>query len=583
MSYRYVSNVSPQDRFDQLEILMDDGSSGILKRGVYYDLSATEVARASQYIVLVLSSEPADATPITIARLPVEGTLVEGDVPIWSEDNAAFVPGQAGGGGGSDASTTVKGISKLSIAPVSSTNPIAVGTNDVRVTGDQGAGTASIRTLGSGSAQAAAGTDSRFPTAGEKAALVGTAGTPGSANKYVTDTDPRMSGGTVPRTTGMWVDFFRLANDGTPVFSNYATTVSRFKYVIMNVNQRGHVASLKAQNTLVKCLAYQDIIYDAVLMSGTNYQNDCPSLISREEAEAPGWNPDWYVRSGGALVLNPFGSGGRLLRLHLPEIQAAAVVNAAYRARSGTADWDGIFGDDCNYNVPTIDIPYTTDLTWYQGALKPFIQSFSQGMHDNGLLHFPNMGNLGEYAILIELMPFIDGYLDEFWTRYGGGGWNGYWYDGLLAAEKVVSLGRGTVLLGTQGATNTDTTAMRSGLATALMIVDTVDPARVAWGFTGIDHTNEKWDAVFEYAIGPPTGARAWTGTAFDSGLIRYFSDGVAVTNPGYNPGAPNGNGAQRTGSINVTLTGGAYTGSGRTSVTSVTLAAGEGAVMTRD
>jgi hypothetical protein len=38
------------------------------------------------------------------------------------------------GGGGSDASTTVKGISKLSTAPVSSTNPIAVGDNDSRMT-----------------------------------------------------------------------------------------------------------------------------------------------------------------------------------------------------------------------------------------------------------------------------------------------------------------------------------------------------------------------------------------------------------------------------------------------------------------
>lgn len=35
--------------------------------------------------------------------------------------------------------------------------------------------------------------DSRFPTASEKAALAGTNGSPGSGNKYVTDSDPRLS------------------------------------------------------------------------------------------------------------------------------------------------------------------------------------------------------------------------------------------------------------------------------------------------------------------------------------------------------------------------------------------------------
>lgn len=39
----------------------------------------------------------------------------------------------ANAGGAADASTTVKGISKLSVAPVSATNPIAVGTNDSRM------------------------------------------------------------------------------------------------------------------------------------------------------------------------------------------------------------------------------------------------------------------------------------------------------------------------------------------------------------------------------------------------------------------------------------------------------------------
>jgi hypothetical protein len=62
--------------------------------------------------------------------------------------------------GSPDASTTVKGITKLSTAPVSATQPIAVGDNDTRV-----------------------------PSQSENDALVGTSGTPSSSNKFVTNDD----------------------------------------------------------------------------------------------------------------------------------------------------------------------------------------------------------------------------------------------------------------------------------------------------------------------------------------------------------------------------------------------------------
>lgn len=46
----------------------------------------------------------------------------------WTFTNTPIVPGTV-----SDASTTVKGVSKTSVAPASSTNPIVVGVNDIRV------------------------------------------------------------------------------------------------------------------------------------------------------------------------------------------------------------------------------------------------------------------------------------------------------------------------------------------------------------------------------------------------------------------------------------------------------------------
>jgi hypothetical protein len=55
-----------------------------------------------------------------------------------------------------------------------------------------------LRALGTGSTQAAAGDDARFPTAGQKNALAGSAGTPGSGNPYVTTQDGRLSDARTP-------------------------------------------------------------------------------------------------------------------------------------------------------------------------------------------------------------------------------------------------------------------------------------------------------------------------------------------------------------------------------------------------
>jgi hypothetical protein len=64
-----------------------------------------------------------------------------------------------------DSSTTVKGVAKVSVAPATSTSPIAVGDNDPRVVADQAVGTASIRTLGTGAQQAAVGSHTHAATA----------------------------------------------------------------------------------------------------------------------------------------------------------------------------------------------------------------------------------------------------------------------------------------------------------------------------------------------------------------------------------------------------------------------------------
>lgn len=52
--------------------------------------------------------------------------------------------------------------------------------------------------IGQNTGTLAAGDDNRFPTAAQKAALLGTSGTPGDGNRYVTNSDPRLSDARTP-------------------------------------------------------------------------------------------------------------------------------------------------------------------------------------------------------------------------------------------------------------------------------------------------------------------------------------------------------------------------------------------------
>ena len=127
---------------------------------------------------------------------------------------------------GADASTVTKGLNKMSTAPVSATEPIAVGDNDTRV-----------------------------PTQDENNALVGTSGTPSSTNKFVTDEDTSGTGD-VLRESGISTMLYGDGSDGDETISTNTTLTEDKNYENLTVDSGvvlspdGYIIRVKGELTL---------------------------------------------------------------------------------------------------------------------------------------------------------------------------------------------------------------------------------------------------------------------------------------------------------------------------------------------
>jgi len=119
MSYLYKENVSPRDSFERFTFVLDSGLEATLVRGHVYDITPAEVARASQFIVLVDSNFAPDQPSVTggsgspywkapvaaLVNLPEENNLLgevrlvrgEGALYWWDGSSWSAIAGSAGG------------------------------------------------------------------------------------------------------------------------------------------------------------------------------------------------------------------------------------------------------------------------------------------------------------------------------------------------------------------------------------------------------------------------------------------------------------------------------------------------------
>jgi hypothetical protein len=378
----------------------------------------------------------------------------------------------------------------------------------------------------------------------------------------------------------MWCEFHRIAVAASPITTNPQTTANRHTSLITQLTQRAWVSTLHGYKAGLRCLMYQETPYTRYLVNAANgYTSDGASGVSEEQAA----NGNWYARTAGsALITNSIIQlPDNLLDVGVAAVRTAWSTNSRSRVLAGspaTQDFQGVFGDDVNYTLNASGVPatYPTDAQWWV-AQQAMYQTIYPDFTGAGLHLVPNLGSwmTGNQATINGILPYTDGALQEFFTVYGyaNDAYSGWYHNDLALLENCVASGKRFYAQCHGTATNA-----RYALATLMIGAHSTDSTRQSLGYSGLqDYANEYWITEFDLDIGSPAAAKTEVGgnaTGFN-GFQRQYSNGWACVNPKYNS-----NGSTRVAAQIFTLTGGSFTGSGFTNVTSISLLPGEGAVL---
>jgi hypothetical protein len=141
----------------------------------------------------VFASRPAASVGVGYVYFATDtGALYRTDGAAWTQI------GTTAGGGSTPTGTGFRHVASGVEDAAAKLVEIADVASSLKPSGTAASADESLRRLGTGSTHSAAGDDARFPTSGEKNALAGTSGTPGSGNKYVTDGDSRNTDSRAP-------------------------------------------------------------------------------------------------------------------------------------------------------------------------------------------------------------------------------------------------------------------------------------------------------------------------------------------------------------------------------------------------
>ncbi|MEA2144487.1 MAG: hypothetical protein QOG59_74, partial [Solirubrobacteraceae bacterium] len=280
-------------------------------------------------------------------------------------------------------------------------------------------------------------------------------------------------------------------------------------------------------------------------------------------------HPSWILNDqNGNPILNQ-SQHHYLTDVGNPGYQQACVANAIATAKSG--GFDGVFWDMINqslvWTLPSgVTVPeYPTNAAW-QAAMYSMLQYTGSQLHANGLLTIGNMG--GAYltpGLWQQWNGPLDGAEEESFTDSGSGLAAGVWAWPRILAEAAWSEANGKIAV--LHSWNSTHAGNIYGLASMMLIAGGESSYATS---NGCYSACETWYP--EYATAQQLGAPLGPYTQLSGGVYsRLYHNGLVVVNPTASAIAP------------LVLGGGTYTGSGLTSVSSVSLAPTSGYILLRD
>jgi putative glycosyl hydrolase-like family 15 (GHL15) protein len=361
----------------------------------------------------------------------------------------------------------------------------------------------------------------------------------------------------------------QVAIDSNAVTPNYAwnsaatsaaqATAAQEHVVILQAWETDELQAIKAANPSTVVLMYQNA---ASASNSASANGIYPTGVPYGQAASSGWLLDntsgqpFTFEGENWLYAADIGSGG---------YQNAWASNVI--AKLDSAPWDGVFLDDVNPTIAyhycvTCVAKYPSDAT-YSAAMGSFVQNVGTQIRAAGKLAVANIGSWSSYASTVNpWLQYLSGAMDEEFVKWGTSAGTGYaneatWQTQLR--EVALAQSENKLFLGVTHSAASDEQAAVYGYATELLASNGGASYSLAQ-----DYSTATWFPEYGYQLGQPTGSY----TVSTNGVYeRAFTGGIALVNP--------------TGSTETVSLGGTYSGSGRTNVSSVTLAPQSAAVLT--
>src|SRR4051794_14048248 len=311
--------------------------------------------------------------------------------------------------------------------------------------------------------------------------------------------------------------------------------------------------------------------------SGTDVNVNWSTGVPYSQALANGW---LLYGSSGSLLTNTGYPGNYVGDVGSAGYQQAWITNVlAYLAAHPGVD--GVFIDDVLYDLKplagTEAAKYPTQQQWAAATLS-FVKAVGNALRSHGYYVALNASgyvpgsptsNDGTDTVVWwkQLGPYVNGLMNEYYDETSNGTYQlrtmgSAWYQQWDAWQRLIATAQsmGDDFFGLTKGTAGNTAAMQYGKASFLLEWNGGGSAFMYAATDGSDPTNSAWTT----SIGQPAAAKQQVG----AGGMRRYAGGVALVTPG-------------AASAQTFALGGSYVPPSGATVTSVTLQAGTGMVLT--